>query len=165
MTSDAGPRPPGRLGRAAGRTFHSLRHRNYRLFFTGQLISNTGNWLTIVALTLLVLNLTDSGVAVGFLSACQFGPILVPLRLGGGGRRPERQAAHAAFTQSLEMAQSFGLAVLASMPHPPLGALLRARGGGRRPARVRQPAPAVVRQRDGAGGGHPERRGRSTARS
>ena len=31
-------------------TFHSLRTRNFRLYFTGQLISNTGNWLTNVAL-------------------------------------------------------------------------------------------------------------------
>src|SRR4051794_2629678 len=131
MTSDAGPRPPGRLGRAAGRTFHSLRHRNYRLFFTGQLISNTGNWLTIVALTLLVLNLTDSGVAVGFLSACQFGPILFLSAWAGAVADRSDKRRMLLFTQSGEMAQSFGLAVLAAMPHPPLGALygLAAVGG------------------------------------
>ena len=59
------------------RTFSSLSCRNFRLFFFGQLISNSGNWLTIVGLTLLVLHLTKSGLAVGLLSACQFGPILV----------------------------------------------------------------------------------------
>jgi hypothetical protein len=37
------------------KTFLALRNRNFRLFFVGQLISNTGNWLTNVALTLLVL--------------------------------------------------------------------------------------------------------------
>ena len=31
------------------RTFLALRNRNFRLFFVGQLISNTGNWLTNVA--------------------------------------------------------------------------------------------------------------------
>jgi len=51
-----------------GRTFQSLRHRNYRLFFFGQLVSNTGNWLTTVALTLLVLQLTGSGLAVGLMT-------------------------------------------------------------------------------------------------
>ncbi|MGI9080613.1 MAG: hypothetical protein ACR2GF_07345 [Acidimicrobiales bacterium] len=55
----------------------ALRTRNFRLFFIGQLISNSGNWLTMVALTLLVLHQTGSGVAVGALAACQFGPILV----------------------------------------------------------------------------------------
>ena len=55
----------------------ALRSRNFRLFFTGQLISNSGNWLTLVALTLLVLHLTNSGVAVGLVAACQFGPILI----------------------------------------------------------------------------------------
>jgi hypothetical protein len=51
------------------RTFSSLWVRNFRLFFIGQLISNTGNWLTIVALTLLVLHRTGSGIAVGALAA------------------------------------------------------------------------------------------------
>ena len=58
-------------------TFSSLRIRNFRLFFVGQAISQIGNWLTLVAQTLLVLKLTDSGVAVGLLAACQFGPVLL----------------------------------------------------------------------------------------
>ena len=49
------------------RTLSSLRSRNFRLFFVGQTISNTGNWLTMVALTLLVLHRTGSGAAVGLL--------------------------------------------------------------------------------------------------
>ena len=57
--------------------------RNFRLFFTGQLISQTGTWLTMVAQTLLVLQLTDSGIALGILTACQFGPVLLLGRLGG----------------------------------------------------------------------------------
>src|SRR3982750_4463987 len=57
-------------------TFVSLRNRNFRLFFIGQMISNTGNWLTNIALTLLVLNLTHSGLMVGLLAAAQYGPIL-----------------------------------------------------------------------------------------
>ena len=43
------------------KTFVSLRNRNFRLFFIGQSISNTGNWLTDVALVLLVLRITSSG--------------------------------------------------------------------------------------------------------
>ncbi|HZY07568.1 MAG TPA: hypothetical protein VFE69_07480, partial [Ilumatobacteraceae bacterium] len=57
-------------------TFESLRFRNFRLFFGGQLISQIGNWLTLIAQALLVLKLTDNGFALGLLAACQFGPVL-----------------------------------------------------------------------------------------
>lgn len=66
-----------KLGTAARDTFRSLHVRNFRLFFSGQLVSQTGSWLTMVAQTLLVLRLTDSGVAIGLLTACQFGPVLL----------------------------------------------------------------------------------------
>ncbi len=58
-------------------TFRSLQVRNFRLFFAGQLVSQTGSWLAMVAQMLLVLRLTDSGVALGLLMACQFAPVLV----------------------------------------------------------------------------------------
>ena len=57
--------------------FRSLSVRNFRLFFGGQLVSAIGNWLTTIAATLFVLHLTDSGFAIGVLTACQFGPLLV----------------------------------------------------------------------------------------
>jgi MFS family permease len=105
-----------------GRTLTSLRSRNFRLFFIGQTVSNTGNWLTLVALTLLVFHRTNSGVAVGLLSACQFGPILLFSAWGGVlvDRFNKRKLLY--ITQSLEMAQSFVLAALAFAPHAPLAA-------------------------------------------
>jgi MFS family permease len=61
--------------RAGARTFLSVRkHRNYRLFFTGQVISNIGTWMQRVAQAWLVLTLTHSPVAVGILALCQFLP-------------------------------------------------------------------------------------------
>lgn len=66
-----------KLHTAASDTFRSLHHRNFRLFFGGQLVSQTGSWLTMVTQTLLVLKLTDSGVALGLLMAFQFGPMLL----------------------------------------------------------------------------------------
>jgi MFS family permease len=61
--------------RAGARTFLSVRkHRNYRLFFFGQVISNTGTWMQRVAQAWLVLSLTHSPVAVGILALCQFMP-------------------------------------------------------------------------------------------
>ena len=119
-----------RLSRALGKTFLSLRNRNFRLYFIGQLISNTGNWLTNVALILLVLKITGSGLAVGMLAACQFGPILLLSAWAGAiaDRSDKRQLL--LLTQSLEMAQSIGLAILAFMPHPPLGGLYALAVGG-----------------------------------
>jgi MFS family permease len=109
--------------RAFGQTFRSLRHRNFRLFFIGQLISNTGNWLTNVALVLLVLRLTGRGVAVGVLSACQFGPLLFLGAWAGAVADRSDKRRLLLLTQSLEMAQSAALAVMAFMPHPPLAGL------------------------------------------
>ncbi|HLB18884.1 MAG TPA: MFS transporter [Gaiellaceae bacterium] len=61
--------------RAGARTFLSVRkHRNYRLFFTGQVISNIGTWMQRVAQAWLVLSLTHSAFAVGILALCQFMP-------------------------------------------------------------------------------------------
>ena len=60
------------------RTFASLRrHRNYRLFFTGQVISVSGTWMQNVALAWLVVELTHSPLAVGVLAFCRFIPFTV----------------------------------------------------------------------------------------
>jgi hypothetical protein len=59
------------------RTFASLRHRNYRLFFVGQITSVTGTWMQNVAMAWLVLELTGSPFAVGILVLCQFLPFSV----------------------------------------------------------------------------------------
>jgi MFS family permease len=104
-------------------TFSSLRHRNFRLFFVGQSISNSGNWLTNVALTLLILKLTATGVGVGFVTACQFGPMLLFSAWGGAVADRSDKRRLLFVTQGLEMAQSIGLAILAFLPRPPLAAL------------------------------------------
>ncbi|HEU4988183.1 MAG TPA: MFS transporter [Gemmatimonadaceae bacterium] len=121
--SSNGPAHGGPLRRALGRTFQSLESRNFRLFFFGQLISNTGNWLTNVALILFVLQLTHSGFAVGLLSACQFGPMFFLAAWAGAVADRTDKRRMLLWTQSLEMAQSVGLAVLAFLPHPSLVAL------------------------------------------
>ena len=57
------------------RTFASLkRHRNYRLFFVGQLVSVIGTWMQNIALAWLVIELTSSPLAVGILAFCRFAP-------------------------------------------------------------------------------------------
>ncbi len=66
------------LRRANSRTFASLRrHRNYRLFFSGQIVSVSGTWMQNIAAAWVVLELTHSPVAVGVLALCQFLPFTV----------------------------------------------------------------------------------------
>jgi MFS family permease len=110
--------------RAATRdTFQSLSVRNFRLFFTGQVISQVGNWLTLVAQTLLVLQLTDSGFALGILAAAQFGPILILGPFAGliADRSDKRKLL--LIVQTIAMAQSFVLAALAFSGSPPVVAI------------------------------------------
>jgi nitrate/nitrite transporter NarK len=68
---------------ALRRPFGSLAVPNYRRYFTGQIISLSGNWMQIVAEVWLVLQLTHSGVAVGITTASQFAPILLFGAYGG----------------------------------------------------------------------------------
>ena len=94
-------------------TFRSLRIRNFRLFFSGQLISQVGNWLTLIAQTLLVLHETGSGLAVGLLTGCQFAPVLLLGAWTGlvADRSDKRRLL--LVVQSLAMLQSFALAAVA----------------------------------------------------
>jgi MFS family permease len=112
-----------RLRRATSDTFRSLHVRNFRLFFGGQLISQIGNWLTLVAQVLLVLKITNSGIALGALAAAQFGPVLLFGAFAGlvADRSDKRKLL--LIVQTFAMLQSFALATLALMGHPPLLAL------------------------------------------
>ena len=68
----------------SGRTFSSLReHYNYRLYFSGQFLSQIGTWLQSAAMAWLVLELTHSAFAIGILTFWQFGPYLLFGLFGG----------------------------------------------------------------------------------
>jgi predicted MFS family arabinose efflux permease len=74
--AEAGPRASG--------TFGSLRvYRNFRLYFTGQIISWSGTFLQDTALPWLVLQVTHSPFHVGALTFCRYGPFLVGGLYGG----------------------------------------------------------------------------------
>src|SRR3954447_8265466 len=62
---------------AVRRTFGSLGTRNYRLYFTGDLVSHVGGWMQTMAEAWLVVKLTGSGVAVGATFAFRFLPVLL----------------------------------------------------------------------------------------
>ena len=72
-----------RLRFAAGDTFRSLRIRNYRLFFAGQLVSQAGTWMQMIAVIWVVLRLTDDGLVLGLVTASQFLPVLLFGAWGG----------------------------------------------------------------------------------
>ncbi|HJQ50435.1 MAG TPA: MFS transporter [Gaiellaceae bacterium] len=65
------------MTKAAKRTFHSLRYRNYRLFFGGQAVSQTGSWMQRIALAWFILQLTHSPFDVGLMAFAQFTPYML----------------------------------------------------------------------------------------
>lgn len=99
--------PPG--ARAA---FRALRHRNFRLFFGGQLTSLIGTWMQQVAQAWLVLRLTNSSLMLGLVSFAAYLPILlVTLFAGVVVDRVDRRRLIVA-AQTLLMLSAFVLAAL-----------------------------------------------------
>jgi MFS family permease len=95
------------------RTFRSLRrHRNYRIFFTGQIVSLAGTWMQNVALAWLVIELSGSPLAIGALAFWRFVPFTVFGLLAGvvADRIESRKLVMA--TQASAMAISIALAVV-----------------------------------------------------
>lgn len=100
-----------------GRALGALRHRNYRLFLTGQIISTIGTWMQSVAMPWLALQLTHSGFLVGLVLAVQFTPVLLGSQFGGiiadrYGKRKILLATQSAFT-----IPSFALFLLSASGH------------------------------------------------
>ena len=95
------------------RTFRSLHdHRNYRLFFSGQIVSVSGTWMQNVALAWLVIQMTHSPLAVGALAFCRFVPFTIFGLVSGvlADRVDNRRLVIG--TQSLSMVLSATLAAL-----------------------------------------------------
>ncbi len=76
-------RPRRPKARARASTFASLRARNYRLYFFGQIVSVSGTWMQTVAQGWLVLRLSHSGTDLGLVTAARFLPMLVLSPWGG----------------------------------------------------------------------------------
>lgn len=90
----------------------SLKHRNYRLFFSGQVISLTGTWVSSVAMSWLVYRLTGSALLLAALNAAQLLPTLIVTPYAGV--HVDRWSRHKVMicTQAASMLQSLALAVL-----------------------------------------------------
>lgn len=92
----------------------ALRHRNYRLFFAGQGLSLIGTWMTTVAQSWLVLQLTGNPFDLGLLAVAQFTPVLILGLFGGliADVLPKRTTMYV--TQAVAMAVSLALFILAA---------------------------------------------------
>ncbi len=93
-------------------TLRALAHRNYRLFFGGQIVSLVGNWITLTATSWLVYRLTGSALLLGVVGfASQFPAFLLGAFAGIFVDRWNRHRL-VIVTQTLSMLQSFALAAL-----------------------------------------------------
>src|SRR5215217_2568925 len=100
-------------GGGASFMFRALRHPNYRLFFSGQMISMIGTWMTRIATSWLVYKLTGSALLLGVVGFAGQIPsfVLAPF----AGVLVDRWNRHRLLvvTQILAMVQSIAMAILA----------------------------------------------------
>ena len=95
----------------------AFRHRDFRLFWGGQLVSLIGTWMQSVGQSWLVLELTGSPFSLGLVNALQFTPILLLSPVGGtlSDRLGKRRIL--LVTQAAMMVQAFVLAALVRSGH------------------------------------------------
>jgi len=101
-----------------------FRNRNFKLFFVGQMVSNTGNWLQLAAQNALVLKLTGSSFMVGVATAALFLPVLFFALPGGhlADRFDRRKLL--VITQVFAMVATGILAILAATGHVTVPAVI-----------------------------------------
>ena len=100
---------PARLG--------ALRHRDFRLFWGGQLVSQIGTWMQSVGQAWLVLELTRSPFQLGLVTALQFTPILLLSAVGGALSDRFGKRRILLVTQTAMMVQALALAALVGSGH------------------------------------------------
>jgi MFS family permease len=113
-----GPSPGGNQSRLQLMT-SSLRHRNYRLYFFGQLISVIGTWMQTIAQSFLVLALTHSGTQLGLTTAVRFLPLLLFGPAGGlfADQHDKRRILYVTQTLSGLLAAVFAICLAAGAMH------------------------------------------------
>ena len=114
------------------RTFRSLRrHRNYRIYFTGQIVSLAGTWMQNVALAWLVLQLSGSPLAVGALAFWRFVPFTVFGLVAGvvADRFDTRRLVMATQASAMVVSAALAVVTLSGTATLPLVFVLAALGG------------------------------------
>src|SRR5579864_822331 len=100
--------PPSRLQLA----MRSLRHRNFRLFFSGQLISLIGTWMQNIAQAWLVYRLTGSSLLLGIVGFASQIPVFILAPIGGAVADRHNRHRIVIGTQTASMVLAFILAAL-----------------------------------------------------
>ncbi len=103
------------LPSSARAVFAALKHRNFRLFLTGQFISLCGTWMQTIAQGWLVLRLTDSAFAVGLVTALGSLPILLFTLYGGVIADRVNKRRFIMVLQSLMLLEALTLGVLTAL--------------------------------------------------
>ena len=109
--------PSSLRNQVVGRTFSALRHRNYRLYFSGQVFSLIGTWMQIVAVGWLVLRITNSPFLLGVVTAMETLPSLFFSLVAGSIADLFDKRRIAIATQSLAAVQALVLGLLVVTNH------------------------------------------------
>ncbi len=118
------PGLPTRLFAPRTGMLRALRHRNYRLFWSGNFLSNIGTWMHNVALGWLVLELTNSPFLLGVVGFVQFGPALLFSLPGGVIADRVNRRRWLLFTHSMMLLLALTLAVLVALERISFGQIL-----------------------------------------
>jgi MFS family permease len=113
--SAANPRKPTESSESRGRlsaTLRAMRHRNFQLFFSGQLISLVGTWMDTVAEAWLIYRLTGSSLLLGTVAFCSQIPVFLMAPIGGFVADKFNRRDLIVVTQSLSMVLAGTLAFL-----------------------------------------------------
>jgi MFS family permease len=106
------PRRVATGGISLRKTFSAFKHRNFRLYFFGQLISFTGTWMTTTAQGWLVYQLTGSKALLGVVAAAASAPMLFFATWGGWAADRYSKRSVIVCTQVCSMILSFAMAAL-----------------------------------------------------
>lgn len=93
--------------------WRALRHRNYRLFISGQIVSLVGSWMTQLAMSWLVYRLTGSALLLGVVGFASQIPTFFISPFAGVWLDRQNRHRVLVVTQTLAMLQSLALAALA----------------------------------------------------
>ncbi|MBV9601559.1 MAG: MFS transporter, partial [Chloroflexi bacterium] len=112
LPSNGAPRARISVAQFGGRGWRALQYPNYRLYFFGQIVSQSGTWLQRIAQSWLVLDLANSPAALGVLTVFQFMPaLLLSLVAGVVADRVGKQRL-IMITSTLEALQAIALAAI-----------------------------------------------------
>src|SRR5437867_7039842 len=95
----------------------ALAHRDYRLFWAGQLVSLVGTWMQTVGQSWLVLELTNSPLRLGLIGTLQYAPMLFLSFVSGAIADRVHKRRLILGTQTALMCQAFALSALAGSGH------------------------------------------------